>query len=190
MPFLHVPVGSEPFAAVWGVLDRDRVLWLTGEQYSRDKTLRYHGQHLPRDVTWYADPAGAREITELVSAGFTVRKGDNDSTGIQAVRARLEEGTLKVVAGCCPNLLAEATLYRYDPESRGKSEKPLKENDHAMDALRYLVSQVDARRMARLRNASPPAEAGQAAPADSATPSKPKRKWLSLYNEALWTRIY
>jgi hypothetical protein len=175
-----------PFAAVWGVLDRDHVLWLTGEHYSRDKTLRYHGQHLPRDVTWYADPAGAREIKELVSAGFTVRKADNDVTpGIQAVRARLEEGTLKVLAGCCPNLLAESTLYCYDPDSRGRSEKPLKENDHAMDALRYLVSQIDDRRMARNRKSNPPADPGQAS--DSTLPSKPKRKWLSLYNEALWT---
>jgi hypothetical protein len=180
-----------PFAAVWGVLDRDDILWLTGEHYSREQTLRYHAQHLPRDVDWYADPQGAREILELRSASLHIRPGDNDSTpGIAAVRARLEEGTLKVVAGCCPNLLAEATLYRYDPEDKGRTEKPLKESDHALDALRYLVSQVDTRRMARIRKASPPAETGQASPPGSPAPSKPKRKWLSIYNEALWTRIY
>ncbi len=47
-----------PFAAVWGILDRDGVLWLTGEHYARQKPLSYHAQHLPRDVTWYADPSG------------------------------------------------------------------------------------------------------------------------------------
>src|SRR5262249_25704588 len=31
-----------PFAAVWGTLDEDGVLWLTGEHYSREKPLRYH----------------------------------------------------------------------------------------------------------------------------------------------------
>src|SRR5262249_16826843 len=41
-----------PFAAVWGTLDRDGILWLTGEHFSRDKALSYHAKHLPRDVTW------------------------------------------------------------------------------------------------------------------------------------------
>src|SRR5207302_6425179 len=78
----HIPSGSwyggidfglkNPFAAVWGVLDRDEVFWLVGEHYARDKPLAYHAQHLPRGVTWYADPAGAREIKELCCAGFTV----------------------------------------------------------------------------------------------------------------------
>jgi hypothetical protein len=173
------------------VLDRDDILWLTGEHFSRDQTLRYHAQHLPHDVLWYADPEGAREILELRSAGLTIRLGDNDrKVGIQAVRARLEEGALKVVAGSCPNLFAEAALYRYHPGGEGTSEEPLKEYDHTMDALRYLISQIDTRRMARIRKANPPAETGQAAPPASPAPAKPKRKWLSLYNEALWTRLY
>src|SRR5438105_6171454 len=31
-----------PFAAVWGTLDRDGVLWLTDEHYCRLKPLSYH----------------------------------------------------------------------------------------------------------------------------------------------------
>jgi hypothetical protein len=167
-----------PFAAVWGVLDRDDVLWLTGEHYSREQTLAYHAAHLPRDVTWYADPEGAREIRELRCAGFAIRKGDNAlRPGIAAVRARLEDGGLRVVAGCCPNLLAEAGLYRYDPETRGHSEAPVKEHDHALDALRYLISRIDARRMARLRKGPTPPEPTQ---------QPPPQKWLSLSNEFLW----
>jgi hypothetical protein len=109
--------------------------------------------------------------------------------GIQAVRARLEEGTLKVVAGCCPNLMAEAALYRYATDGPGRSENPVKQYDHTMDALRYLISQVDAHRMARIRKANAPPEPGQPASPESSAQAKPKRKWLSLYNEALWTRI-
>src|SRR5262249_48550038 len=37
-----------PFAAVWGVVDRDGVLWLTGEHYAAEKPLAYHAEHLPR----------------------------------------------------------------------------------------------------------------------------------------------
>jgi hypothetical protein len=59
-----------------------------------------------------------------------------------------------------------------------------------MDAQRYLISQVDTHRMARIRKASAPPDPGQSAPPDSTVPPKPKRKWLSRYNEALWTRLY
>jgi hypothetical protein len=186
-----------PFAAVWGVLDRDDILWLTGEHYSRQGSLAYHAQHMPRDVMWYGDPAGAREIMELHCAGLAIRKGDNEQRpGIAAVRARVEDGSLRVVEGCCPNLLAEAALYRYDPAARGKSETPLDEHDHALDALRYLISRIDARRMARIRKSRPLTEPSSSEGMPQSQPSVPpaasppaKRKWLSIYNEALWTRL-
>jgi len=41
-----------PFAAVWGVLDRDDVLWLVGEHYCCQQPLSYHAAYLPRDVYW------------------------------------------------------------------------------------------------------------------------------------------
>ncbi len=168
-----------PFAAVWGTLDRDGVLWLTGEHYARQRPLSYHAERLPRDVTWYADPSGANERCELRCAGFAVREGDNAlRPGIAAVSARLENGTLRVVAGCCPNLLAEAALYRYadGPQDR-HAETPADEHNHALGALRYLISKLDARWMARPRPA-----AGPGGPPER----KPARPWLRLDNEALW----
>jgi hypothetical protein len=76
------------------------------------------------------DPQGAREILEFRYANLAVRKGDNAiGPGVAAVRARIENGTLKILAGACPNLLAEAELYRYDPDAK-ESETPLKEHDH------------------------------------------------------------
>src|SRR6185369_3416240 len=74
------PVGGidfgfrNPFAAVWGFLDRDGVLWLTGEHYAAQRPLTYHAERLPRNCTWYADPSGANEIAELRGANFTVRR--------------------------------------------------------------------------------------------------------------------
>jgi hypothetical protein len=172
---------SNPFAAVWGVLDAHDILWITGEHFSREKSLAHHARHLPKGVTWYADPGGAREIHELRCANFAVTKADNDQRpGIAAVSARIESRSLRVVAGECPNLLAEAALYRWDPNRRGGSEKPLKEHDHTMDALRYLVSRIDARRLARIRKGEDPGD-------PTPVPPKPPRQWLSLDNEALWT---
>ena len=176
-----------PFAAVWGALDRDDVLWLTGEHYCREQPLSYHAERIPRDVTWYADPSGAGDIRELVCAGFTVRRGDNAlRTGISAVHARLADARLRILRDACPNLLAEAALYRYDSDAESRrTEAPIDDHNHALDALRYLVSRLDARKMARLRRKNP------SAPEQPANQQqKPKRPWLSIYNEALWTRLF
>ena len=176
-----------PFAAVWGVLDRDDVLWLTGEHYCRQQPLSYHATHLPRDVYWYADPSGAGDISELRCAGFVMRKGDNNlRTGISAVHARLADGRLCILPNACPNLLAEAALYRYDSDAESRrTEASIDDHNHALDALRYLVSRLDARKMARLRRKNP------SAPEQPANQQqKPKRPWLSIYNEALWTRLF
>jgi len=96
-----------PFAAVWGTLDGEGILWLTGEHYRRGKPLSYHADRLPRDVLWYADPAGAGERSELVCAGFTVRRGINAvRTGIAAVTARVETGRLRTGASGLDGLSA------------------------------------------------------------------------------------
>jgi hypothetical protein len=170
-----------PFAAVWGIFDRDGILWLTGEHYSREKPLSYHAQQLPKEVTWYADPSGANERCELRCAGFTVLAGDNSMrTGVAAVSARLQSGRLRVVKGSCPNLLAEAALYRYSDEAQERrAEVPVDEHNHALAALRYLISRLDQRHMAR------------EAPPTAPPPTPPARKrWLRYDNEALWTRLF
>ena len=63
--------------------------------------------------------------------------------------ARLEAGTLKIHESRCPNLLAEASLYRFsdNPDDR-RSETPVDDHNHALGALRYLVSRLDERKMA------------------------------------------
>jgi hypothetical protein len=37
-----------PFAAAWGIHDRDGILWLLGEHFARDQTLAYHACQLPQ----------------------------------------------------------------------------------------------------------------------------------------------
>jgi hypothetical protein len=176
-----------PFAAVWGTVDRDGVLWLDGEHYCRSKPISYHATRLPRDVMWYADPSGANERSELRLADFKVCKGDNSlRPGLARVSARLDAGTLKVVEGTCPNLLAEAALYRYSDEPvEHRAEVPVDEHNHALSALRYLLSRLDARRMSARPSADLTTDADDTLP-------QPRRKdpWLRLDNEELWTRIW
>ena len=58
-----------------------------------------------------------------------------------------------------------------------------------MDALRYLIATFDVRRMAKIRKQPLPPEPPAGSP-PAAAPAKPKRKWLRLSNEALWTTIW
>ena len=43
------------------------------------------------------------------------------------------------------NILSEMYEYRWaqDPANRNANEEPLKLNDHAMDALRYMIAAID-----------------------------------------------
>jgi hypothetical protein len=194
-----------PFAAVWGCLDADDVLTITGERYLRETPLHEHAQQLPRGATWYADPAGAQEINAFIRADFTVRKANNDiRAGIAAVHARLQTGRLKVVPERCPNLLAEAQLYRYPTRQDGRpdTETPVDENNHALAGLRYLIASIDAAFLAKFRRA--PASGACRAAASGAcerpgkdlaatgdtggfTPPARPEPWLRLDNEQLWS---
>lgn len=175
-----------PFAALWGTF-RDDVLWLDHEIYVRETPISTLAARLPRNVTWYADPAGAVEIEELRLAGFTVRKGRNDiRAGIAAVTARLQTGRLRVDRSSCPNLAREARLYRYpSPSERGAlGENPVDEHNHALAALRYLVSRIDARALAKYRRNDQDRPERESLEADSQA-----RPTAKLHDPDLWTRL-
>ncbi len=143
-----------PFAAIWGVLDHDDVLWILHERYLRETPLSDHAAALPRNVMWHADPAGRTEIEELRRAGLKVRNGDNNiRRGIALVTARIRTKRLKVSPNCV-NLIAESRLYRYPtPAERHQlGENPIDANNHALAALRYLVSRIARRQESGVRN--------------------------------------
>lgn len=134
-------------------------------------------------MLWTADPAGRTEIEELRHAGLKVRAGINDiRAGIAAVTARMRTGRIKVLRRACPQLLAEAKLYRYgQPQTdAASSELPVDAHNHALGALRYLVSRLDTGFLARLRRGT--------APTDTSPPTTPAADpWLRHDNEDLWS---
>jgi PBSX family phage terminase large subunit len=87
----------------------------------------------------YVDPSAAGYIDDLRRMGYRVKKANNDVLeGIGRVTDVLAHGF--TIDPSCVNTIAEFESYRY-PEG-GKQDhidKPLKENDHAMDALRYAI---------------------------------------------------
>ena len=149
-------VGGIDFAAIWGTLDHDDVHWIVGERYRRETPPHQHRDALKSlgQVVWYCDPSGATERAELRAGDLKVIKGDNDiKAGIMAVNSRVQTGRLRVSRVNCPDLLAEARLYRYPSaaEKAAHGENPIDENNHALGALRHLVSRPDSRFIAKLR---------------------------------------
>ena len=90
------------------------------------------------------DPSAASFIECIRRHGkFRVAKADNDViTGIRRVSAALKEGRL-MFHESCGDIIREFSLYRWSEKSG--ADVPVKENDHAMDDLRYFVSDLSAR---------------------------------------------
>lgn len=87
------------------------------------------------------DPS-ATSFIELVRRNgiYDVVGADNSvSEGIQHVQTSLKSGCLKV-SHRCTETISEFGLYAYD--SKSHNDSVIKDNDHAMDAVRYFVQTV------------------------------------------------
>ncbi|MCD7811138.1 MAG: PBSX family phage terminase large subunit [Ruminococcus sp.] len=71
---------------------------------------------------------------------FRVVKARNDViTGIRNVSVALKQDKL-LINESCRDIIREFSLYRWNEKSAG--DFPIKENDHAMDDMRYFVSEM------------------------------------------------
>ncbi len=87
------------------------------------------------------DPAAASFITLIRKRGkFLVIPAKNDVIdGIRRTSDCLKNGKIKICPSC-HDIIREFGLYRWDDSS--SKDAPRKENDHAMDDMRYFVSTV------------------------------------------------
>ena len=145
---------GHPFAALAGTLytaeNGDDVLYIWYERYKSLTRISEHAAALPPDVEWWADPSEPDQIRELRVAGHTVRKAHNPILlGIQAVSERIYTRRLKA-SRRCRALIGEADLHHWpDDEDKVPKPVPVDENNHTLDALRYLVMGLDRRRIAQ-----------------------------------------
>ena len=86
------------------------------------------------------DPSASALIVELRKRGYTCMKADNDVlAGIEDVATMLNEGKLVFVKKC-KGTIEEFGQYCWDEKAADRGEdKPIKVNDHSMDAVRYFV---------------------------------------------------
>ena len=88
----------------------------------------------------FIDPSAASYIEDLRRAGYPAVKANNDRKfGIGAVQEAIADGM--TVDPSCANLVEEFGEYHY-PDGRSASDDPVKDNDHACDALRYVLATV------------------------------------------------
>ncbi|MBK8161569.1 MAG: hypothetical protein IPK59_23430 [Rhodospirillaceae bacterium] len=139
-------VGWNRTAAIWGAWDRNSdTVYLYAEHYMGQAAPAVHASAITAQGDWIygaIDPASAgsgqidgRKLREEYSKlKLNLVDADNAvEAGIHAVYQRLVSGRLKVFR-TLRNWLGEVRIYR-----RNEDGKIVKENDHLMDATRYLI---------------------------------------------------
>lgn len=100
------------------------------------------------------DPSAASFIAELKKRNFSIKKAKNDVLdGIRFVGTMLNEEKI-MFSKDCTNTLKEFSAYIWDAKAIERGEdKPIKQNDHAMDAVRYFVYTIIAKNpTAKIKN--------------------------------------
>ena len=122
---------------------RIREYYYSGRENQKNKTDEEYADEIKKLIgeanvkSIIVDPSAASFIEVLRRRGYMVRKANNDVTnGIMTTARFLQDGILKVHRGC-KDCIREFGLYRWDEKSA--DDRPIKENDHAMDETRYFA---------------------------------------------------
>lgn len=139
-------VGWNRTAVLWGAIDDETdTLYIYGEHYRGNAEPAIHAAAVKAKGDWIPgviDPAsrgrsqvdGSQLLSLYTQLGLKLVTANNAvEAGIYEVWTRLSTGRLKVFKTCV-NTLAEYRIYRRDEDG-----KIVKENDHLMDCLRYLI---------------------------------------------------
>ena len=120
-----------------------REYYYSGRETQRNKTDEEYCTEIERlagDLpirSIVVDPSAASFIEVLRRKQYIVRKAKNDVlNGIMLTARYLQDGTIKVHRSC-KDSIREFGLYRWD--DKATEDRPIKENDHAMDSIRYFA---------------------------------------------------
>lgn len=137
---------SNPAAVIHITKDNDNNYWVTSEWYKTKRTDAQIAEYVSscNFNSVYPDPESPSAIEALNQKGIhiveVVKNKDSIKNGINIVRDLFKQNKLKIHKSCV-NLISELETYSY-PEKRpdhNEEENPIKEHDHALDALRYAL---------------------------------------------------
>lgn len=137
---------TNPAAIISIQKDDDGRYYVINEWYKRGQTDAQIADYVSalRLNEVYPDPESASGIEELRQRGVNVRdvikNKDSIRNGINTVRELFKANRLFIHKDCV-NLIWELETYAYPDKKpdHNEEEKPIKENDHALDALRYAL---------------------------------------------------
>lgn len=114
---------------------RDEESQKTDSEYA-DDLKEFLGDIKPKAIV--IDPSAASFIAELKKRGYKIRKAKNDVVdGIRFVATLLNQEKIAFFEEC-KNTILEFNSYIWDAKASKKGEdKPVKQHDHCMDAVRY-----------------------------------------------------
>ena len=125
---------------------RIREYYYSGRENKKNKTDEEYADEIEKLIgeadtkSIIVDPSAASFIEVLRRRGYMVRKANNDVTnGIMTTARFLQDGVIKIHRDC-KDCIREFGLYRWDEKSA--DDRPIKENDHAMDETRYFAYTV------------------------------------------------
>lgn len=131
---------------------RDKGIQKTDSEYAKDLIKFLDGTPVKAVIV---DPSAASFIAELNKRGFTVIQANNDvEDGIRLVATLLNTERL-AFSQSCKNTIMEFASYIWDPKAAERGEdKPIKQHDHAMDAVRYFCYTILNNKTVRVRKKS------------------------------------
>jgi phage terminase large subunit len=161
---------TNPTAVLWGFVDFDGKVYITDEHYEAGKIISYHAEQIKSRNNesvkdWLFDPACMAKTNskngqlysvwdEYSDCGLSFRPANNSVlAGINRVNEYFKTGRLFIFKNCI-NLIQEIENYKWQKLKPGieknEPDAPVKKNDHACDALRYLImsrpeTEVDSR---------------------------------------------
>jgi PBSX family phage terminase large subunit len=117
---------------------RSQSLMKTDEEYYAELEKLAGDRYIQAVIV---DPSAASFIATVRRHGrFSVRKAKNDVlSGIRLTASMLTAGVIRISENCT-DAIREFGLYRWD--EKGEVDRVVKENDHAMDDIRYFCNTV------------------------------------------------
>lgn len=154
----------DPTVLLAGAIDPDNgILYIYDEHYESGRSIKYHAEKMnqmlkpirPGLIRYIVgDPKGKakserdmRSIFDYYAEyGIYFKPGINKiEDGILKVYSYFEMNKLKIFS-TCRNTIREGLNYKYKPQDldsrKNPDEKPLDKDNHAMDALRYMVAEL------------------------------------------------
>lgn len=137
---------------LWGLCDdvwyQVKEFYHSGRETNTQKTDQDYYEDLERlagdlHIEYLIIDPSASSFIALVKQKrrFKVKKAKNDVVdGISKTASAIQTGKIKV-NDCCKNTIKEYGLYSWDQKTG--EDRPIKDNDHAMDMTRYFVNTMN-----------------------------------------------